>query len=337
MYSADSSQHTQLLPSQTPATIQFVLPLMSFCTCLLLHMSVVTGLSGNEDVGVGGPLFNCHMHHQGQRSLLCCPHGTNQGPEPRTAVSVPLPVLRMHAAVLLPFQFDSSPACTACTVTVASCDKLISALCCCRPCCRRHCCRYCRRFCMTPVVSFVTFSVYKALYGQLNLPSVFYALSLLHLPKLYLVYFAVIGFQYLTETFVALQRIDQFLGMPEPPPAVHMCARQQRSSQSPAAAVAVITAAAAVAAPAVLPVSKAAGGAVAPDRVANGQQQLGVVAAAADGGSSDGSSNGVVVCDLPDGYVELGGADYDWASNIEEMASQVITRHSFGITLCMYG
>jgi hypothetical protein len=169
---------------------------------------------------------------------------------------------------------------------------------------------------MTPVVSFVTFSVYKALHGQLDLPSVFYALSLLHLPKLYLVYFAVIGFQYLTETFVALQRIDKFLGMPEPPPAVHMRARQQRS-QSPAAA--------ATAAQAVLPVSKAAGGAgAAADGAANGQQQqLAVVAAAAVDGSSDGSSNGVVVCDLPDGYVELGGADYDWASNIEEMASQV--------------
>lgn len=46
---------------------------------------------------------------------------------------------------------------------------------------------------MTPVVAFVTFGVYRALHGELNLPSVFYALSLLHLPKLYLVYFAVIG------------------------------------------------------------------------------------------------------------------------------------------------
>lgn len=184
---------------------------------------------------------------------------------------------------------------------------------------------------MTPVVSFVTFSVYKALHGQLDLPSVFYALSLLHLPKLYLVYFAVIGFQYLTETFVALQRIDKFLGMPEPPPAVHMRARQQQRSQSPEAG-AVVTAAApaaAAAAPAVLPVSKAAGGAVAANGVANSQQQLAaVVAAAADGGSSsDSSSDGVVVCDMPDGYVELGGADYDWASNIEEMASQVNAMH----------
>jgi hypothetical protein len=46
---------------------------------------------------------------------------------------------------------------------------------------------------MTPVVSFITFSVYRATQGELDLPSVFYALSLLHLPKLYLVYFAVIG------------------------------------------------------------------------------------------------------------------------------------------------
>lgn len=49
------------------------------------------------------------------------------------------------------------------------------------------------QFCMTPIVAFVTFSVYRALHGTLYLPSVFYALSLLNLPKLYLVYFAVIG------------------------------------------------------------------------------------------------------------------------------------------------
>jgi hypothetical protein len=31
----------------------------------------------------------------------------------------------------------------------------------------------------------------------------------------------------------------------------------------------------------------------------------------------------VVLCDRPDGYVELGGADYDWNTNVEEMAAQV--------------
>jgi hypothetical protein len=145
------------------------------------------------------------------------------------------------------------------------------------------------------------------MHGELNLPSVFYALSLLHLPKLYLVYFAVIGFQYLTETFVALQRIDKFLGMPEPPPAVHMRARQARRPQSPAAATAP---------------AGAVGRAVDSDGVhkqaMNGQQQP--MGANID---SKGSDSGVVLCDLPDGYVELGGADYDWITNMQEMASQV--------------
>lgn len=161
---------------------------------------------------------------------------------------------------------------------------------------------------MTPVVSFVTFSVYRAMHGELNLPSVFYALSLLHLPKLYLVYFAVIGFQYLTETFVALQRIDKFLGMPEPPPAVHMRARQARRAQSPAAAAAVGG-------------GKAATGNGVNKQAVNGQQHAAVVAD--DSSRGGGSDSGVVMCDLPDGYVELGGADYDWITNMQEMASEV--------------
>jgi hypothetical protein len=191
---------------------------------------------------------------------------------------------------------------------------------------------------MTPVVSFVTFSVYRAMHGELNLPSVFYALSLLHLPKLYLVYFAVIGFQYLTETFVALQRIDKFLGMPEPPPAVHMRARQQAqqpSGAAPPAAAAAVNAAGATAVTATAAVALAAptapateAGVVVADSAqekqpVNGQQQPACVVA---GGSSSGDSSqegGVVMCDLPDGYVELGGADYDWVTNMQEMASQV--------------
>lgn len=176
---------------------------------------------------------------------------------------------------------------------------------------------------MTPVVSFVTFSVYRALHGELNLPSVFYALSLLHLPKLYLVYFAVIGFQYLTETFVALQRIDKFLGMPEPPPAVHMRARQQPPSPAAAAAgpageVGKQGQQAAAAGVGEVPANGAT------LHTANGQQQQLVAGLVQAGkGDSNGSSNGVVVCDLPDGYVELGGADYDWITNMQEMASQV--------------
>jgi hypothetical protein len=189
---------------------------------------------------------------------------------------------------------------------------------------------------MTPVVSFVTFSVYRAMHGELNLPSVFYALSLLHLPKLYLVYFAVIGFQYLTETFVALQRIDKFLGMPEPPPAVHMRARTsaQKLSQAAAPAAAVDAAAAAAAAVAAAPLAQATAakqadgaevlGSNEQKQVVNGKQQQAAKLVVAD--SSSGSSSqegGVVMCDLPDGYVELRGADYDWVTNMQEMASQV--------------
>lgn len=192
---------------------------------------------------------------------------------------------------------------------------------------------------MTPVVSFVTFSVYRAMHGELNLPSVFYALSLLHLPKLYLVYFAVIGFQYLTETFVALQRIDKFLGMPEPPPAVHMRARQQSQqvsqAASPAAAVDTPTAAAAAAAAPEVALGAPAAAATqagvvvtdagsAEKQPVNGQQQAArVVAGDSSSGSSSSQEGGVVMCDLPDGYVELGGADYDWVTNMQEMASQV--------------
>lgn len=133
------------------------------------------------------------------------------------------------------------------------------------------------------------------------------------------------GFQYLTETFVALQRIDKFLGMPEPPPAVHMRARktqQQQASQSPAKASGSTAAA-------VAGINGARGTPITAQQEqeqpqqASIQQQPSVVA---EGSSSIGgrsSPDGIVVCDLPDGYVELGGADYDWTTNVQEMASQV--------------
>ncbi|GIL76011.1 hypothetical protein Vretifemale_5752, partial [Volvox reticuliferus] len=73
------------------------------------------------------------------------------------------------------------------------------------------------QFCITPIVSFVTFAVYRARNGSLNVASVFYSLSLLHLPKLYMVNFFVLAVQTLTELRVSLQRIDKFLATPEPP------------------------------------------------------------------------------------------------------------------------
>jgi hypothetical protein len=42
------------------------------------------------------------------------------------------------------------------------------------------------QFAITPVVAFATFATYRAVSGTLNVASVFYALSLLQLPKLYM-------------------------------------------------------------------------------------------------------------------------------------------------------
>ncbi|KAF6260228.1 P-loop containing nucleoside triphosphate hydrolase protein [Scenedesmus sp. NREL 46B-D3] len=155
-------------------------------------------------------------------------------------------------------------------------------------------------FCMTPVVAFVTFSVYIAMGSKLNLPSVFYALSLLRLPQLYLVYFAVIGFQYMTETYVAVQRIDKFLSMPEPPPPVHMRA-------APAAAAAVAAAAS----------GSRTNVSTSSSKTGTGRPSVDSTRAAAAA-----AADAVVLCGHPDGYVELGGADYDWNTNVEEMAAQ---------------
>ena len=108
-------------------------------------------------------------------------------------------------------------------------------------------------------------------------------------------YLHVTGFQYMTETYIAVQRIDKFLSMPEPPPPVHMRAK------SPAgAATQPITA-----------TQLTSLGPKAGSRLARGQ------------GASTAAEPSVVLCDYSDGYVELGGADYDWTTNVEEMAAQV--------------
>jgi hypothetical protein len=141
------------------------------------------------------------------------------------------------------------------------------------------------------------------------------------------------GFQYLTETYIAVQRIDKFLSMPEPPPPVHMRAK-------PAAAA--TAAAAAAAGPAANVLSSS-------NKATSGRLSVDSIGAAAAAGGSKGTgllsrvmrrsidqqgqqkstaavaaaADGVVLCDQPDGYIELGGADYDWNTNVEEMAAQV--------------
>lgn len=70
----------------------------------------------------------------------------------------------------------------------------------------------------TTIVTFVTFTVYTAMGGQLHVPRVFYVLSLLHLPKLFVCSFFVNAVQTATEAMVAVKRIDAFLATPEPRP-----------------------------------------------------------------------------------------------------------------------
>jgi hypothetical protein len=54
-------------------------------------------------------------------------------------------------------------------------------------------CNTALQFIVTPLVSFATFATFRARGGTLTVPSVFYALSLLSLPRLYMVNFFVLG------------------------------------------------------------------------------------------------------------------------------------------------
>lgn len=95
-------------------------------------------------------------------------------------------------------------------------------------------------FCITPVVAFCTFAVYRALNGTLNVPSVFYALSLLALPKLYMVLFFIQAVQSFTELCVSVRRIDRFLGREEPPAVQRLpanCGTEQSEQPFPKAAL----------------------------------------------------------------------------------------------------
>ncbi|KAG2430855.1 hypothetical protein HXX76_009829 [Chlamydomonas incerta] len=78
------------------------------------------------------------------------------------------------------------------------------------------------------IIAFVTFSVYRARSGALNVASVFYALSLLQLPSSYLVDKFALATQFVSELGVSITRIQAFLSLPElaPPPA-HAAASPQ--------------------------------------------------------------------------------------------------------------
>lgn len=109
-----------------------------------------------------------------------------------------------------------------------------------------------------------------------------------------MVYFFVLGVQYLAELKVSMTRIDDFLSMPEPPPPTH-----QRGAEAAAAANG--------AAP-VAPRKRLSLDLLwrRPEASRAASEEL-PRAAEADGGG------------VPVGGLRLGGADYDWARNIEQM------------------
>ncbi|PNW79862.1 hypothetical protein CHLRE_08g369720v5 [Chlamydomonas reinhardtii] len=78
------------------------------------------------------------------------------------------------------------------------------------------------------IIAFVTFSVYRARSGSLNVASVFYVLSLLQLPSAYLVDKFALASQFVSELGVSLTRIQAFLSLPELPPAPAACKDGQR-------------------------------------------------------------------------------------------------------------
>jgi ABC-type multidrug transport system fused ATPase/permease subunit len=86
---------------------------------------------------------------------------------------------------------------------------------------RIRACNTALQFLVTPLVSFATFGTFRARGGVLSVPSVFFCLSLLSLPRLYMVNFFVLAVQFMTELSISLRRIDAFLSTPEPPPPAH--------------------------------------------------------------------------------------------------------------------
>jgi hypothetical protein len=121
----------------------------------------------------------------------------------------------------------------------------------------------------------------------------------------------------MTETSVAVQRIDAFLSLPEPPPPVHMQPAQQQHATDPGSPAGRRSSSDAPQQRRKFSLELLRG--KGPDQRRpphlalashQGQQVLDAAAGA-----------GVTVYSV--GHVELRGADYDWDRNIEEMAAQV--------------
>ncbi|DBA68013.1 TPA: hypothetical protein ACH3X2_014044 [Trebouxia sp. C0005] len=76
-------------------------------------------------------------------------------------------------------------------------------------------------FFITPLVSFIVFTVVHVQGKALDIASVFYALALLHLPKLSMAQNFVHAVEAGSELQVSMKRINDFLSLPEPPAPAH--------------------------------------------------------------------------------------------------------------------
>jgi ABC-type multidrug transport system fused ATPase/permease subunit len=121
-----------------------------------------------------------------------------------------------------------------------------------------------------------------------------------------MVYFFVLGVQFLAELKVSLRRIDDFLSMPEPPPPTHQRGLDQAAGAAPAAGA---------------EAAAAGGRPSAEKRRLSFDALLGRRRSAAANGTGtvldkEGKSSGV---EVPVGGLRLGGADYDWSRNVEQL------------------
>ncbi|CAG9463350.1 unnamed protein product [Pedinophyceae sp. YPF-701] len=73
------------------------------------------------------------------------------------------------------------------------------------------------QFMIVPLVAFLTFTTARMVGKELSVPSVFYTMALLNLPRLWMAIFFVRSVETLTEGRIAVRRIDRFLSLPDAP------------------------------------------------------------------------------------------------------------------------
>jgi ABC-type multidrug transport system fused ATPase/permease subunit len=150
-----------------------------------------------------------------------------------------------------------------------------------------------------------------------------------------MVYFFVLGVQFLAELKVSLKRIDDFLSMPEPPPPTH---QRHKDLAAYPPALAGPNGSASSGAPALPPAAASAAGAGSGSslkgslemaRQASGEalrRSMDVLFGRSRPQSrlSDTQARGSMLEEaeaaaVPVGGLKLGGADYDWSHNVEQL------------------